>query len=59
MVMEQLEPAMDMLTGVCNQTTGRARRAAALQEARAEYLQKKENRSTSNSKRRRGNDLRR
>ena len=51
MVTDQLEPAMDMLTGVCNQTTGRARREAALQQARAEYLQKKENRSAGNSKR--------
>ena len=38
---DQFEPALDMMTGVCDQTTGTARREAAYLQARETYLEKK------------------
>ena len=41
MLTDQFEPALDMMTGVCDQTTGTARREAEYLQARETYLEKK------------------
>ena len=45
---DQFEPALDMMTGVCDQTTGTARREAAYLQARETYLEKKKQGGGSN-----------
>ena len=42
MVLDQLAPALDMMSGVCSQETGEARREAAFLQAKETFLRKQE-----------------
>ena len=55
MVMDQLAPAMDMMSGVCSQETGEARREAAFLQAKEKFLREKEEKAKMGPKNRTAN----